>query len=181
MVPIAAGGGLAVRAAFHADDAAKVVSHADDLLRAGNAAANAAQASPWVLGWAERGRQIEKMLGNSTLGLWLANVASNFPVVDYWDEASGLVTSVKSMDLGAQTYQELGRLASTVRSYVDKLRDFAGATRKGFTITLDEIRRRQLILAIPPGATDDQLRVLQELQQWALDNGGVIVTLVTVK
>ncbi len=37
IVPVATGGGLAVRAAFHADDAAKIVSHADEVVDAAKA------------------------------------------------------------------------------------------------------------------------------------------------
>jgi RHS repeat-associated protein len=38
LLPVATGGGLAVRAAFHADDAAKALTHLDDVARAATAA-----------------------------------------------------------------------------------------------------------------------------------------------
>jgi hypothetical protein len=44
LLPLATGGGLAVRAAFHADDAAKALTHLDDLARAANAVDNTTEA-----------------------------------------------------------------------------------------------------------------------------------------
>ncbi len=45
LLPVVTGGGLAVRATFHADDVVKVLTHADDVVKVANAADNLADAS----------------------------------------------------------------------------------------------------------------------------------------
>jgi hypothetical protein len=51
----------------------------------------------WKLGWAARGRLIEKELG--------ANLHPNFPVIDKF--RNGVATSIKSIDLNAATTEML--------------------------------------------------------------------------
>ena len=97
------------------------------------------------------------------------------------DWENSVVTSIKSLDLGAKTYQNLSTLARTVQGYIDKLANFRGVpTGWGkAVIRSTDITARELLLAIPPGATEAQLAVLQRLQQQASDVD-VILLIVTV-
>lgn len=75
--------------------------------------------SVWNLGRFARGRAIENMLGANTR--W----AKNFPVIDKIQD--GVATSIKSVDLTAQSYQSGNNLFNTLKGYVDKLDNFSGA------------------------------------------------------
>jgi hypothetical protein len=99
----------------------------------------ASSASAWLLGWAERGKQISKALGQ--------NLADNFPVIDRF--FGGIATSIKSIDLNAATYQNAARLLRRINGYVDQVAKFSGKTWGDKTILEEEITGRALNLAIP--------------------------------
>jgi len=82
-----------------------------------------------------------------------------------WEE--GRVISIKSLDLGAKSYQNLARLQQVVQGYIQKLAEFQGA-RYGEDITIKtaDIKIRELWLVIP-GANEGQWKVLQALQELA--------------
>lgn len=96
----------------------------------------------WTLGWAARGRAIEQQLG--------ANLAPNFPVIDRFED--GMVTSIKSIDLSAATYQDAARLAARIDTYVDQLVGFEGRTSGPEVITAKDIGGRTLEIAVPEGS-----------------------------
>jgi filamentous hemagglutinin len=112
------------------------------------------------------------MLGRSP------ELASNFPVVDRFQ--NGVATSIKSIDLLAKSYQNISTLTRTVQGYVNTLANWKGATWGNVAIQADQIMGRELLLAIPPNASEAQLQALQELQIWALEQG-VTLTLTTIK
>ena len=49
---------------------------------------------------------------------------SNFPGVDIW--LDGVVTSIKSIDLNAATYQDAARLTYRLNQYIDQLALYEG-------------------------------------------------------
>ena len=124
------------------------------------------------MGWAERGVQIENAIERSP------QLKPGFPTIDRFE--NGIATSIKSIDLGAKTYQNIGTLTLQVQEYVTKVANFNGARWGGTEITTNMITGRQLILAIPPNATAQQMAALQQLQTWAT-NQGVNLTLQVVK
>jgi hypothetical protein len=65
----------------------------------------------WKLGWAARGNYFSEQLG--------ANLPGTFPVVDKW--LNGVVTSIKSIDLNAATYQDAARLTYRLNDYIDRV------------------------------------------------------------
>jgi hypothetical protein len=75
------------------------------------------------------------------------NLPAGFPVIDRF--ANGVATSIKSIDLNAATYQNLGALSSRLNSYVDAVAGFNGAVRAGQEINAAQITARQLQLVIP--------------------------------
>ena len=114
---------------------------------AATAAAEAAS-QVWKLGWAARGQAIEKAI-KATLPKG-AVLADNFPVIDH--SAGDLITSIKSIDLNAGTYQQPAILANRIDRYVDSLAEFAGKTWGGAEVTVTENTERQLIIAVPKGS-----------------------------
>ncbi|NUM46266.1 MAG: hypothetical protein HUU38_16305 [Anaerolineales bacterium] len=128
--------------------------------------------SVWDLNPFERGREIETMLGH--------NLAQNNPVIDYWNNVTGLARSIKSIDLGAQTYQSISRLTSTVQGYINTLANWSGnQSWAGVDIYSTQVTTRELLLAIPTGATQAQLDALYQLQASALQQG-IVLTIVVV-
>ncbi|MFZ1265329.1 MAG: RHS repeat-associated core domain-containing protein, partial [Anaerolineae bacterium] len=123
--------------------------------------------SVWKLDPLKRGQEIEKMLGRSP------QLTQNFPVIDRFE--NGLATSIKSIDLGAKSYQNIGQLTGTVKGYVSALANWQGVRQwGGISIENSKIIARELLLAIPQGATQAQLAALQQLQQWASTVGVTI-------
>ena len=96
----------------------------------------------WGLGWAARGQAIEQALG--------ANLPSSFPVVDRF--SGGVATSIKSMDLNATSYQNIGNLTLRLNSYVESIAAFNGARFGGSVVESSQITALQLQLAIPSGS-----------------------------
>jgi RHS repeat-associated protein len=116
----------------------------------------------WTLPWWQRGQVIEDQLGR--------NLPRNFPTIDRF--VNGVATSIKSIDLGAPSYQDLGRLSRTVKGYIDTMAAYQGQSAA--------ITGRAVELAIPAsGATPTQMAVLQQLQQYA-QNVGVTLSIVKV-
>ncbi len=118
----------------------------------------------WQLPLFQRGTAIHQMLGE--------NLPPNFPVIDRF--INGVATSIKSINLGSPTYQNIGKLISKIQGYIDILASFSGAMRGNIRITMPQITGRVLELAIPPGATPAQLAALQQLQHYASSLGVIL-------
>jgi filamentous hemagglutinin len=101
-------------------------------------------------------------------------LAPNFPVIDRFE--SGVATSIKSLDLGANSYQDLSRLNTKVEGYVNELAKWEGVEFGRVTIRRDQIRDRELLLAIPNVSTEAQRALLRSLQDWALSQGVRLTT-----
>jgi hypothetical protein len=102
------------------------------------AEATAAISDVWKLGWAARGRAIEKALGGRF---------EDFPVID--DFFGGLATSIKSIDIRGATYQSTQRLFGSITRYVDDLAEFDGDQLDDIVIKGSDTTARTLKLAIP--------------------------------
>ena len=111
-----------------------------------------------------RGRAIDKLLG--------ANLdwAPNTPVVDAFTD--DIAISIKSIDLNAATYQDAGRLARRINTYVDQLAAYGGTFWDNIFIDTQYVAGRTLKLAVPEaGMTDAQLRVINMAQERAAELG----------
>ena len=126
--------------------------------------------SIWRLPWDQRGIAAEISVGRSP------NLLQNFPVIDRWE--NGIATSIKSIDLTAKTYQNIGALENRIWNYISKLHNWQGASMGGINITPEQIAVRELVLVIPPQASQLQLDALYQMQQQAAAIN-VVVTLVT--
>jgi hypothetical protein len=107
----------------------------------------------WKLGWAERGRRINKQFGDSTF-------PDNYPTIDKIPD--GAASSVKSMDLNAATYQKEGSLTYRLESYVAKVREFEGAEWGGTDISGTDIDGRAVHLIVPKGSMTEEQRIIIE-------------------
>ncbi len=119
--------------------------------------------SVWRKGPLERGEIIEKNLGQ--------NLPQNFPVVDKFTPKTGTVTSIKSLDLNAKTYQDPQKLKQTLEKYVDKLADFKGYVSKEMPIKLTDIKQRVLDIAIPSSGNPSQQKILHDILGYAKNKG----------
>jgi hypothetical protein len=63
--------------------------------------------------------------------------------------SEGVATSIKSLDLNAATYRDLGRLTSRLDKYVNELDKYAGTNWGGDDIESSDINARILLLAVP--------------------------------
>jgi len=113
--------------------------------------------SVWKLDPFARGWAIEKGLGG---------MLNNFPVIDKFTEAGkGLlnsITSIKSLDLAAPSYQKPRAVLSKIRQYVKSLAQFTGTTYKGVGYAVLPGAAKTLELAVPKGATADQMKQITQ-------------------
>jgi RHS repeat-associated protein len=133
--------------------------------------ATVASTSPWVLDQFTRGQVIEKILGG-----W----GNNFPVIDKVGKlVNGVhqsVTSIKSIDLAAKSYQSGNTLYNTIMGYTNSLANFTTKTYGGFTAYVGSGTQRVLEVAIPSGATSAQMAQINKAVADAAKLGVDIVT-----
>jgi RHS repeat-associated protein len=128
--------------------------------------------SVWDLQPFERGVAIEQLLGH--------NVPHAYPTIDIWNPATGEAISIKSIDLGAKTYQSSSTLSRILTKYIDSVAGFKGRDWGGLDISLSEIRSRGLMVAIPDGvASYNQWFVMWQAYFYGLSKG-VDVTFVEI-
>ena len=127
--------------------------------------------SPWLLAPFPRGLAIEKIVATDLL-------PPGFPRVDVWNPSAGIVTSIKSIDLGATTYQSMARLKSLLNGYVRKLDEFNGAAFNGARIRPGDIKDKVLHVVIPEGASAEQLAILKEVAAKAAEKDIEVIWLV---
>ena len=125
----------------------------------------------WNLNPFDRGKSLE-----ATLKGW----GNNFPVIDKFDKTSRTITSIKSLDLNAKSYQSGNAVFNRVKGYIDKLVDFKGGRLGDKDIKNVDFDNRVLELAIPERATDSQLEQLRRLQEYAQEQN-IQLTIVLAK
>jgi hypothetical protein len=115
----------------------------------------------WDLDPFQRGRNIEKDLGQ--------NLPEPFKTIDRYD--NGTITSIKSLDVNAKTYQNATKLRSRIKKYVDDLSDFQGFSMGGWDIGNVSnglpITVRKLDLAISNAGSPTQAQVIDEMITYA--------------
>ncbi|PRX52876.1 hypothetical protein B0G52_1501, partial [Cohnella sp. SGD-V74] len=128
--------------------------------------------SVWKLSPFERGVEIERALGG-----W----NNNFPVIDKaGDIVNGYrtsITSIKSIDLSAKSYQSGNTVYTTIMGYSKKLTKFETTSYGGTTIRVNSSTQRILEVAIPKGASPAQLEQIKG----AVNHAGKIGVQVIIK
>jgi hypothetical protein len=128
--------------------------------------------SVWELGNFARGFAIEEKLYKPAELL-----AKNFPTIDRF--ASGVATSIKSIDLTAKSYQSAGALTRQLTKYVDEIANLNGQVLSGFNreglrrvVDTANLAGRELIVAIEPGvASATQRRAIQQVVSYGSQRG----------
>ena len=85
--------------------------------------------------------------------------------------AHGTATSIKSLDLGARTYQDVRKLFSTVKGYIGKVSRFRSASWNTVEISAEQVKVRALELVVPSAGNAAQQRTLQQLIEYARSVG----------
>jgi hypothetical protein len=117
--------------------------------------------SVWQLAPDQRGYMIERFLGQ--------NLPQNFKTFDKF--VNGVATSIKSIDLGAASYQAMSDLRSTLKGFVTEAATFKEYSVQGITIEASQISSRVVDVVIPGTAlTDAQKAVLDEVVKFGVDN-----------
>jgi hypothetical protein len=112
-------------------------------------------------GWLARGFIYEEMLGG--------NLVKNYPVIDKF--VQGVATSIKTLDLGAKTYQNAGKVLSVLKGYINKLEAFEGANFAKVNTTNGAITEKILEVGIPKGASAAQIEAIQSAVKYGAENG----------
>ena len=112
-----------------------------------------------------RGREIEDVLGQ--------NLHDNFPFIDKFDDVDNSVTSIKSTDTYAKTYQSLDNLEALWKKYVDDLVAMpppnVGVTFDG--VTVSGYNKQILEIAIPDPLVGGSVDVLTSVTNYAKGKG----------
>lgn len=109
-------------------------------------------------GGVKRGQIIDKALGNS--------LGYNFPVIDKLNGRT--ITSIKSMDLTANTYQTGRGIYNALVKNIDDLEAFEKRSWRHTTINIDDYDYKQLEVAIPKiTISKDQKNGLEQAVKYA--------------
>ncbi len=121
----------------------------------------------WLLNDTLRGRMAEIVHGR--------NLPFTFKTIDRF--LDGIVTSIKSIDLNARSYQNVQKLYSTLRGQIDKVADFIEGSRSGVVIKPHEIKGRALDVLVPHmGNAAQKLAIKRAVDYGALQ--GVTVNII---
>lgn len=129
----------------------------------GNAATNLP--SPWTLNPFKRGQEIEQRLGH--------NLEQNYPVIDRFNWGTGEATSIKSLDLGAKSYQSPAALERTIGKYVDSVAAYKGGAPWGQTpaINPSQVTSRSLDFVVPGMGSQGQEAAIRNAVTTAAGKG----------
>ncbi len=118
--------------------------------------------SPWTKGPITRGNIIDRALGN--------NLGRTFPTVDKLE--NGVLTSTKSLDVLAPTYQNEVAMFGRMKADIDALKGFQSGMRNGVFVSEADFTRKVFELALPEAQlTAQQLNAINLAKQYAIDAG----------
>jgi filamentous hemagglutinin len=125
----------------------------------------------WSLNPFARGTTIEQQLGQ--------NLPQNFPVIDIFD--NGMATSIKSLNVDANSYQSTATLSRTLSGYIDSVAGYNGTGPNGWAnviITPSQITGRSLDLVIPNSGSTAQQQAINQAVQYGLSKGVTVNVIV---
>ncbi len=128
--------------------------------------------SVWGLSPFQRGRVIENQYAQ-------VNIGGNYPVID--DYRNRTVTSVKSIDLNAASYQKDSALKSTIRRHIRSLSRFHGSNHSAMPLTPADYNRKALAWYIPENSPPSRVRILEGMKGYARSQGVDIVKILRVR
>jgi len=122
----------------------------------------------WSLDNFTRGRKIREIFG--------ANLPFTFPVIARYDNDTGTVMMIKSMDLTLTYYQNPSAVSKKIRLYIDELKAYKGQEvpwgKDKIVIKNSDIAKRQLTLVIPNNPINSEVeQEIEHCRLYAADNG----------
>lgn len=122
-----------------------------------------AKVGSWAKNPFVRGKELEVKIAADLPGDALLG---NFPKIDVWDASKGKVTSIKTLDLDAKSYQRTSAFKKKMQKYADDLNDFEGTSDAGWAGTVikeNAISSRELVVGIPKSLSDDFAKAAKEV------------------
>ena len=119
------------------------------------------ETSIWDLPNKQRGMKIEELYGG--------NLPYDFPIIDIYDSASKIGTSIKSINLSSKTYQDKASLSRVLKQYVDdiKTRGVISYKQENYYLV-----GKKIIFVIPRGSINNvNSAVLEEIKSYSKANG----------
>lgn len=131
----------------------------------GNATNNGSSSnSVWSLNPFARGTTIGQQLGQ--------NLPQNFPVIDIFD--NGMATSIKSLNVDANSYQSTATLSRMLNGYIDSVAGYNGTGPNGWAgvkIDSSQITGRGFDLVIPNAGSTAQQQAINQAVQYGVSKG----------
>lgn len=103
----------------------------------------------WDLPNLQRGVKIEEMYGG--------NLPFKFPVIDRYDADSKTGTSIKSINLNSETYQNESVLSKTLMGYVDHLKNSSTLIYEKQSY---ELVHKKLIIVVPKNSVNENKQII---------------------
>ncbi|MEB3072781.1 T7SS effector LXG polymorphic toxin [Parvimonas sp. C2] len=123
----------------------------------------------WLEDKFKRGKEIDGLRGN--------NLGSNYPVVDKYDD--GVVTSIKSRNLSDKSYQNGKILEYTIKSDINKLKDFEMVDWAGKEYASLPIKIRNLEIVVPNiSLNEHQINAINKMVEYGKINGVNLIIVV---
>lgn len=119
------------------------------------------ETSIWDLPNKQRGMKIEELYGG--------NLPYDFPIIDIYDSATKVGTSIKSINLNSKSYQDKASLSRLLKQYVDdiKAQDTINYNQENYNL-----EGKKLIFVIPKGSINDiNGTVLEQIKIYSRDKG----------
>ncbi len=118
--------------------------------------------SPWGEGPLTRGNIIDELLGN--------NLGRTFPTVDKLE--NGVLTSTKSMDVLAKTYQTESGIFNRLKTDINSLDRFTSGERNGTVVQASDYNSKVFELALPDASLSvGQINAINNAKQYATQLG----------
>ncbi len=110
----------------------------------------------WKLDNFTRGEKVEVLFGG--------NLPRYFPTIDYYDELTGKVLSITSVNTIYETYQTHIGLYERIIKDINKLNRFNGTIFEDISIDFRDITQKELLVVLPTNSLNrEQLAVIDEL------------------
>ncbi|MBN2851994.1 MAG: hypothetical protein JXQ23_04585 [Clostridia bacterium] len=119
---------------------------------------NFSDVNVWTLSNAERGAAIEALYGG--------NLPAFFPVIDSYNEFTGTVTMISSIDTTYERYNNRDMFYDRIMEDISRMMSFTGASYGEVNIRSDYIENKQVILVFPTNPLNRmQLTVVEEVKR----------------
>lgn len=110
-----------------------------------------------------------------------SRLPENFKTFDFFDEKSGVATSVKTLDTNTRSrIENPGRIYTTLKGHIDSTLTFKEHELKGKVVYAKNITKREVIVAVPKVTTTQQWEQINKAIVYGTDKG-VNVKITVVK